>query len=423
MHTPSTWLLTKAALRARRLAVPSVLSGLVLLVAVLPSSAAQAGATSSSSVAVPEVSGLPTNKVEELLGGVPLKDLNSTQLSEALSGLPGLGVLPTGQLQEALTSVIETLAGKGDTLGQLGDTTELISGLETQLKALLSPTDLINLLKGESLEKLLSGGLGSAEPSQVLDELLSAASNPAGLVEQVLADVNAGKLQALLGSPLAGTPVSETTVGELAGKLGTTPEDLASSVDSLASELPASATALTTGLTDGKDLGVLDGLKELSLATVVEPKEGASGGAGGAGSSGGAGGSSGAGGAGGPGGAGSSPGGTTMVLELPGQSAGAASGAKAAPEKVRIISRNVRGDAVTVIVQVPGAGRLSLAGNGVKAVSQQTSTAERVTLRTVLTKAAASRREHRHGVKVKLTASFKPVDGSSSDGTTTVAFD
>jgi hypothetical protein len=421
------WLPAKAIARARRLAAPTILSGLFVLVAGLPSSPAQASLSGPvPNVALPEVSGLSANQVQELLAGIPLEDLSATQLSEVLSKLPGLSALPAGQLQSALSTAIEGLAGKGDTLGQLNDPAELVSQLETKLKALLNPLELLNLLKGESLGTVLGSGLGSPEPSQLLDGLLSASSNPEQLIEQLLADVNPGKLEALLGTTLTGAAMSKTTVGELAGKLGTTPEGFVSSLGSTTTELPASAMALTTTLTDGKELGVLDGLKELSLATVVEPKGGGAGGSGGSGSPGGAGGSSGPGGAGGEGGAGGgtsgTPGSMTLVVdELGGQGAGATAGVKATPEKVGIVARKVRHDVVTLVVRVPGAGRLTLAGHGVRSVSRQTSTAELVTLRTVLTRAAAaSLRTHRRGIKVRLTASFKPIDGSSSASATTV---
>jgi hypothetical protein len=66
---------------------------------------------------------------------------------------------------------------------------------------------------------------------------------------------------------------------------------------------------------------------------------------------------------------------------------------------------------------------LRVSAGGLRAVSEQTSTAERVTVRTTLTKAGvASLHKHHRGVKVKLTASFKPVHGSSSAIGTTVKF-
>ncbi len=111
-------------------------------------------------------------------------------------------------------------------------------------------------------------------------------------------------------------------------------------------------------------------------------------------------------------------------MSLPAQGATAlSSGDGTTPARIRIISRKVRGDAVTTVVQVPAAGRLTLRGSGVRAVSEQADRAERVTLRTVLTKAGvASLRKHRHRLKLRLELSFKEVAGPSASTTTTVGF-
>jgi hypothetical protein len=98
-------------------------------------------------------------------------------------------------------------------------------------------------------------------------------------------------------------------------------------------------------------------------------------------------------------------------------------GRTAQTAKVKILSRKVKGDAVTLVVQVPAAGSLVLTGKGVRSVREQSDRAERLTLRIVLTKVAvASLRKHRHGSKVKLDVSFRQVNGSSSSATTTVGF-
>jgi hypothetical protein len=430
MYKASSWLSTRTPLRPRRVVGPFALLALTVCALALP--AAPAAASPQPAIALPaEVSGLSSSKVQELLAGIPLNDLSATQLSEALSQLPGLSTLPVGQLQGALTQAIEQLQGKGDALGQLGNTAELVSKVETVLKTLLSPSQLLSLLKGENLTTLLSGALGSSEPSQLIDKLLQLNSaNPVQLVEEILADVNPAKLQALLGgTTLTGESPTKSTVGELASKLGTTVGDLASSVGVTAEELPAAATALTANLTNGKTLGILDGLTELSLGVVVPAKESGSGGSGGTGGSGGSSGSagsSGSGGSGGTSGNGTSgaPGSTTLIVESPAaQSTGAASpAAKATKATVKVISHKVRGNDVTVVVQVSGAGKLTLAGKGVRSVSKQTSTAERVTLRTVLTKAGVASRKRRRDLKVELNASFKAISGSSAASTATVVF-
>jgi hypothetical protein len=411
---------------ARRVTV-GTLFAIALLVPALSAVPAGANPTRSNPNATPpaEVTGLPKGEVEKVLATVPLEDLNAAKLSELLSKLPGFSALPTGQLQQALTKVLEELAGKGDTLEQLGNPGELVSKLETELKALLSPTELLSLLKGKSLETFLTEAVGSPRPAELIYGLLNSATSPEQLVEQVLADVNPEKLETLLGTTLAGQPIIKTTVGQLASDLGANDEEVASSVNTTSTELPESAMALTTALANGKTLGVLDGAKELGLATLAPAKEGASGGSGGSGGSSGSGGgsgSSGSGGSGGASGSGGSAGSTTVVMNTyPAQGANAAAAGKAG--KVKIVSRKVHGSSVTLVVQVPGAGRLTLAGGGIRAVSEQTSKAERLTLRTSLTKAAlASRRKRHRAIKLKLKASFTPVQGSSSTATTTVAF-
>jgi hypothetical protein len=420
--------------RTRRVIGPTVLSALVVLVVSLPAASAQASpAPATPTVTLPgEVSGLPSGKVKEALSGIPLGDLSATRLGEVLAKLPGLSALPSGlsqgDLATELANAIEALAGEGDTLGQLGNPATLVSKLNlSSLEGLLSSDELLGLeLAGHSLSSLLTSGLGLPEPDQLLEGLLSSASKPEQLLEQVLADVDSGTLEGLLGTIPTGEPVSKTTVGELASQVGTTDEGLASSLNTTTTELPPSAMALTTPLTNGKTLAVLDGAKELNLATLV-PSNGGSGGSGGSSGSGGSGGSGGTGGPGGDSGDGSNvtPGGTTVILNnLPQQSSGAsAAGAKPAVGKVKIISRKVRGSVVTMVVQVSGAGRLTVAGKGVRSVSEQTSKAERVTVRTALTKAGvASWRKHPRDFKVKLEASFKPIDGASASATSGVTF-
>jgi hypothetical protein len=413
-----------------RMVGPIVLSALVVLVMSLHAAPAQASpATATPTVTLPgEVSGLPSGKVKEVLSGIPLDDLSAARLGEVLAKLPGLSALPAGLSQKdlatELANAIEALASEGDTLGQLSNPATLVSELNlSSLEGLLSSDELLGLeLAGHSLSSLLTSGLGSPEPDQLLEGLLSSASKPEQLLEQVLADIDSGTLEALLGTIPTGEPVSRTTAGELASQVGTTDEGLASSLDTTTTELPSAAMALTTPLTDGKTLAVLDGAKELNLATLV-PSNGGSGGSGGSSGSGGSGGSGGPGASSGDG-SGGTPGGTTVIVnDLPQGSGASAAGAKPGVGKVKIISRKVRGNVVTIVVQVPGAGRLTVAGNGARSVSKQTSTAERVTVRTTLTKAGvASRRRHPRDFKVKLKASFKPIDGASSSATSSVTF-
>jgi hypothetical protein len=459
MRPPSTRSSASRSARARNAATIAASTALLML-PIAGSAPAWAGTVAArpDTASPVSVSALPEGEVEQLLSSVPLKDLSATQLSGVLSQLPGLSGLPAGHLQEALTKSIEGLAGKGDTLGQLASSPELVTKLEGQLDSLLSISELLSFLSGQSLSSVLTSALGSLDSSEMLSGLLSSSAEPEQLIEQVLAAPSPGKLQALLGTTLTGEPFASGTVGELASNLGMTPEALAKDLNTTSSQLPASAMALTAPLTDGKTLGVLNGLDGVDLG-LLGVKSGelpeAPGGAEGPGSgSGGSGDGSGesTGGAGGPGsgsagsgdstgGSGGSSGGgaagsgatsgsdgapgtptnnTLIVNYLPGQSS-----LKQSPraKTIKILRCRVKGDKVTIVVQVPAAGRLSVSAMHVRSVSKRAGKTGRLTLRADLTKAGiASLRSHRRRLKVKLRASFKLAGGRISYASRTVVF-
>jgi hypothetical protein len=88
-----------------------------------------AGFAPQASAASPvTVSKLSPTEVEQLLSGIPLKDLSTEQLTEVLAG--HLSETPTGALTQALEKTIAGLAEKGGTLGQLGGSAALTSELE-----------------------------------------------------------------------------------------------------------------------------------------------------------------------------------------------------------------------------------------------------------------------------------------------------
>jgi hypothetical protein len=409
MHASSIWFTSATFGAARRTAALALVCGL----AALMSSSAASAATVSTDAAQPvSVSSLAPAEVEQALASVPLKGVSAAQLSEALARLSGIGVLPAGPLREALEKALTGLQEKGDTLGQLG-APELIAEVQTMVNELLSPSqlnELSNLLGGESLSSALTKALGSLDARQMLGQLLGSSIEPEKLLGQVLTALSPETLSTLTGSTLAGESVLKSTVGELASKLGTTPEALAADLGSSSSELPASATALTAPLADGRTLGVLEGTERLDLGTLSGGTLGSGGGS-----------SGGAGGAGGSG----TPGSTTTILSsVPSQSSATpAASAKPTLAKVKILSRKVKGDVVTLVVQLPAAGKLLVSGRGVKKLSRQVKKAQRLTLRVVATKAEASLlHKHRRRVRLELKASFTPVSGPSSATSTKVAF-
>jgi hypothetical protein len=208
---------------------------------------------------------------------------------------------------------------------------------------------------------------------------------------------------------------SQTTVGELAGHLGTTTQALAGSLGKTVEQLPATAMALTAPLTNGKALGALNGLGGITLSLLNGSKgggsEGGPGGPGGSGSQ-------------GSGGSGTS-GATTVIVSTPlAQTAGQLAASRSARKvgKLKIINHRVKGRIATIVVQVPAAGKLALRGGGVKTVSRETSRSERITLRAILSRAGVSSLRKHHRLRVKLTISFRPSSGPSSSATVTVTF-
>jgi uncharacterized membrane protein YgcG len=414
MHTQSHRCSTTRNRVVRRLSAAALCISLIALLAAIPTTSADArSASAAPSFTLPaSVSGLPAGEVEKLLSEIPLGSLNVTQLTELLSKLPALGALPAGKLNEALTTTIEGLVGKGATLGQLTNPTEVVPKLEAELNKLIP---LLGTVLGGNPTTKLTEALGSLTPSQLLGSLLNSASKPEQLIGQALAALNPEKLQTLLGTTLTGEPFAKTTVGELAGTLGITAGTLASDLGKTVEQLPATALALTAPLTNGKTLGALNSLGGLSLSLL-----GSSGQEKGSGREGGGSGSQGSGG----GGSGGSSGGTTLVVSNPlaRRMAAAVSGSMAAGG-IRILSHRVKGRVATIVVQVPAAGKIALGGSGVRSVRREAAKAERVTLRAVLTRAGVASLRRRHNrLRVKLKASFKQAGGPSSSATVTVNF-
>ncbi|HTD07859.1 MAG TPA: hypothetical protein VK680_03120 [Solirubrobacteraceae bacterium] len=389
-----------------------------------------AGATAAPSLTLPvSVSGLKSGEVESVLASTPLEDLSAAQLAKPISELSGLGILSkNSSLQQALTETIKELAAKGGTLGQLDDSSDIVSELSAQLGKILPEPLLSLLLQGNNLSTLLTSGLGSLSPSQLVESLLTSATGPEReqLIEQILAAA-APELQSLLGSTLAGEPFETSNVNELASKVGMTTEGFDNDLESTTEQIRPTAMAVTAPLTDGKVLAALEGIDGLHLGLLEAGPEGTSGGTGGSGGSsgglaGGVGGSGGSG-ASGAGGSGSGTPGTTVVVNNSTMPGAATPGAtvSTASAKVKIVSHKVKGQTVTLVVQVPAAGTLMVSGGGVRLLRRQAAKAERVTLHLALSKAgAASLRKHRHGLRIKLDASFVPVSGASSSVATTV---
>jgi hypothetical protein len=423
---------------------------------------------------------LSAGKLEELLAQLPLSSLSATQLAHYLAGLEGMGALAglqgllghdlgTAGAEGALAEAIEQLklGNPSATLGELTNVKDLLPSLEGQLAGLLkllgSPlsaeqkADLEHALGSLDLDQLASSLLGSAQPSEQLAGELST------LAGGLFGELGSGELSSLLGSSLTGgfAAKSERTVAE---ELHSTPTAVSEALGQTTPPLPETTTMLTAPLTSGGLVGVAPAVKGLAMGLLGDAGAGEGGkgtgegesgsgsgeggkgsGEGGSGTGGGSkgsgeggsgtgqggngagGGSQGGSNEGGHGGQGGSAGGTTIVVTLPSalsSTQAASTVAKHTPGKVRILSYRVSGHAATLVLQVPSAGRVLLAGVGVRSAGAHAAKAERLTLRVSLSKAvvASLRKSRRHRLAVKLTASFKPAAGSGSSATVAVTF-
>jgi hypothetical protein len=410
---------------------------------------------------------LPAGELEELLARLPLSSLNATQLAHYLAGLEGVGALAgvrgllgedlgAAGVEQGLAEAIAQLklGDSSATLGELANVEAVVPTLEGKLAGLLallgSPLGaeqraaLEQALDSLDLDQLVSSLLGSAQPSEQLAGELST------LTGGLFGELGSSELEGVLGSTLTGGFAAKTERA-VAEELHTTPQAVSEALGQTAPVVPETATMLTAPLASGTLVGVAPAVKGLALgllgkAGAGEGGKGSGTGEGGSGSGGtgsgeggtGSGEGSGSGtgqggngagnqgssGEGGHGGQGGSTGATTIVLTLPPTTAThtASPSAKRAPGKVHILSHTVKRGVATIVLRVPSAGRVVLAGNGVRSAGAHAARAERLTLRVRLSQAAAAslRRSRHHRLAVKLEAAFVPTRGSRSSATVTV---
>ncbi|MFZ2050749.1 MAG: hypothetical protein WAU69_07440 [Solirubrobacteraceae bacterium] len=430
--------------RRSALALSTSLLGVLAALPACPASASSISGALRGSAQIHQSSTTPSYTLEGNLSGEQLKELLSklpvktgplspAQLATVLSHLPPLQALAIPHLEEALKQSLES-SGAGAMLEEaLKNPSNLASTVLQSVKGLLSLSELLKLelLLGKPPAQALQEALEKVDAGELLHELLGTGTEgPGKALEALLKALPASTLEAPLGSGLATEPVTEQTVEELAGELGTNATDLAQSADETTSELPASAKALTTPLADGKVLSVLDGADKAIMGTLgtLTPEggsgegkgsgsgSGSGGGSGGSGSGSSSGGSgasgSGSGGSGGPGG----PGGAGVVVEIPSSSstqAGTASSGKGG--RVRLIGHSVHDGIATLVFSVPSAGALTLRNGDIRPITRRVGHAGRVRIQARLSRAGKTAlRRHHHRLQLRLNASFTPSHGARS---------
>jgi hypothetical protein len=227
---------------------------------------------------------LPPSQLEKLLSGLPLKDLNATQLAHYLAGLEGIGALATlhhgllgkelgaAGLEQGLTEAIEQLklGNSSATLGELANAKEMLPALEGKLGGLLK-TLLGSLLSTEQSESL-EHALNTVDLQQLVGSLLSS-TTPKEQLATELSTLAGGlfgelgaedQLESLLGSLPTGS-FAPKSVKEVSEELGTTPKVVSEELGQTTATLPETATMLTAPLTKGKLAGIAPAAKGLAL--------------------------------------------------------------------------------------------------------------------------------------------------------------
>jgi hypothetical protein len=444
------------SLAISRAIAPFVSTAAIVLAATVPGAIALAAFAPAASAAHRSISGasptvipggataLSAASLEELLanvrvggaGGMTPGQLEAPVLANqlaavsgvhALSGLPFLGGV--SGLESALQQAIEKGVSAEAPLGQLLSAKGLAKGLtESLTSAIGSPAEpAVQLLLKKSVEEVLAEGFATTTVAGLLEAQLAQAKNPTQLAGAVMAAANPTTVHTLVGSVPTTEPVESVTLGELAGRLGITPQALAEALGKTTATLPASTPAAVSTLQDGRELALLrgvDGLTAGLLTKATELPETLEETVGGV--PGGAKGSAGAGGGTTVVDSTSSGGSTTIVAGSPATappSAAPSLHAATPVAKLKLVSRRVKGSAVTLVLQVPAAGRLHVGARGMRSITRTLPRAGRVTVRIGLTKTRAAqwRRHGRRRLNVTLKASFVAVGGAKSSLATRVA--
>jgi hypothetical protein len=344
--------------------------------------------------------------------------LESSELASALAKAPALSTLPTGTL-DSLIAGLPTNSTLQDVLAEVKAATgvEVTTGeaLGVVLGNAAANPDVLSHLLGE-VASLLHGTPQAGALETVLTNLISGLT-PAQL-QQLESQLGATGSPAELAGALAGKLANGELDGELAtvlGELGTTAASTGSqaattagmTAGKLASELGMGEAALKAASGTSTPLGSLGGFLDtlagpagLTLATVPSS----------------------------PGSTTTTNGGstttstsTTSASTSTTTPAATADKSSAVTGKVKIISHRLKRHMLVLVVRVPSAGELTVTGAHAKRELRRSTRAETMTLDVPLTNAAVADVRHRHKLKLRLQAAFKPVSGAAS--TTSAAFE
>jgi hypothetical protein len=450
----------------------AVLGGLSGL-AVIPASASAVGAgvgAKPASVTVPPggIAEVPPVQLDELLAqaqlgeeGIPLNALETSLLAKILEERPGISALASvnglggaAGVKRALVKAIGEAVEEDDELGELLEFGLAIdfeehledafeeSGVSEQPGGPEDLEEAVERALGKDPEEVIEEGLGSLTLDELLSRLVREGSHPVRLTGALFRAIEAEELEEVLGTTLSAEPFSRADVAEVAQAIGITPTELAAKLGDTPSELPETAIALLTPLHNGQSLGVFGGLQGLSFgligtapppveepeepeeeepeepAEVEEPTESPAGSSSFGETAGSGSGATSAGGS----AALANPapallGSTTQPPSAAAQPPAAVQRQGAPAAKLKILSHRLDGHTLTIVLQVPAAGRLTVRGKDLRGVHRNVARAEHLTLTTGASVAGAASLREKHRLKVELHASLRTSDGSSASTT------
>jgi hypothetical protein len=409
-HSTQAFRSLRARFARRSFSASILVVSATMLIGAIPT-----GATASTAAVTP----VSVNVSDGQLSTIDLNalGLESSQLASALVKIPALSAVPGGTLTSILTGLpanatlqdlltaIKTATGIEVTAGEaiqaiLGDAATnpaVLSTLLSDLASLLNGTP-----QGTQLEAVLGNLISGLNPAQLeqLETQLGTVGTPAELASALVGKLAAGELTSALTTALGELGTTTTTTGPLAATAA------AATPSALAGELGLTEEALTKATGTSTPLGPLRGFLDvlgtpsgLTLGTVPSTSSNTTNTTGSTTTN----------------SSSTTTASSTPVLTGAGK-------ASTPPGKVKIISRKLERHKLVLVVQVPGAGKLTVgAAHAKRRVIKATKTAT-MTVAVALTNAAIASISHKHKLTLQVKVAFKPTSGSASSATTTVHY-
>ncbi len=414
---------------------------LCALIAALPAAGASADSGPRPAITLPAggLTALPTSEAVTLLGeaplgsgGVALSSLEPAVLTKLLFERLGIGAfvgvggaqgLTRASVEHAIEAALAELAGEHEEFEELLSDDGLAIYLDDQLEETYEESaagkkagaaefeEAAEAVLGQPPEQAIERGLGSVSINELLSLLLAEASEPNRVAEALFAAAEPTSLAELLGSPLSGEPFAQSSVAEAATAIGISEAELAGKLGQSRADLSAGRLVLSRALANGQALGVFDATDGLAFGLIGKAAEGGGGTseppaepAGGAAPP--------------PGAAGSGT--PAPAVTTPASSTPVATADTSEPSPFAIVGHSVRGSVVTLVLQIPAPGLLTVRGGDLRPLTRTLTRAGRLSIRVGASAAglAALRKHHRLSVRVQ--ASLRPAGAASSTRTISV---